>query len=133
MNEPDIVTPTDVQEGALPENVVPNSSDTSSSEPNSGDAAVIADASVTSNLSFLLDAELEATIRFGNRQLLLRDILALIPGDVVELEQHINEPAQLIVSGRAIAKGEVVVVGGNFGLRITEVTSTSQRAEAIGA
>lgn len=89
------------------------------------------EASVAANLCLLLDAELEATIRFGKRQLPLGEILGLAPGDVVELEQHVDEPAHLIVAGRAIAKGEVVVVDGNFGLRITEVASASQRAEAI--
>jgi flagellar motor switch protein FliN/FliY len=93
--------------------------------------AAAPDASVATNLSLLLDAELGATIRFGNRELLLREILGLTPGDVVELDQHVDEPAQLIVAGRAIARGEVVVVDGNFGLRITEVASASQRAEVI--
>jgi flagellar motor switch protein FliN/FliY len=113
-----------------------------SSEPNPAQAelpesgtnpqrAAAPDAAVATNLSLLLDAELGATIRFGNRELLLREILGLTPGDVVELDQHVDEPAQLIVAGRAIARGEVVVVDGNFGLRITEVASASQRAEVI--
>jgi flagellar motor switch protein FliN len=83
------------------------------------------------NLALLLDAELEATIRFGRREIPLKEILGLGPGDVVELDQRVDEPAQLIVAGRTIAKGEVVVVDGNFGLRITEVASASQRAEAV--
>src|SRR5262249_36076382 len=100
-------------------------------EPTQPNVTTTSDAPVTTNLSLLLEAELDATIRFGNRHMPLREILRLVPGDVVELEQHVNEPAQLIVAGRAIAKGEVVVVDGNFGLRITEVASTIQRAEAI--
>jgi len=84
-----------------------------------------------SNLHLLLDVELEATIRFGERELLLRDIFALMPGSVVELNQTLNEPAELLVAGRTIARGEVVVVDGNFGLRVTEVASRTQRAAAL--
>lgn len=83
------------------------------------------------NLNLLLDIELEATIRFGEREMLLRDILGLLPGAVVELNQSVSEPADLLVAGRLVARGEVVVVDGNFGLRVTEVASPSQRAEIL--
>src|SRR5262249_36983201 len=82
-----------------------------------------------SNLDLLLDVELEATIRFGQREMLLKEIYGLMPGTVIELDQTINEPAQLLVAGRTVAWGEVVVVDGNFGLRVTEVASKNQRAE----
>ncbi len=84
-----------------------------------------------SNLELLLDVELEATIRFGEREMALRDIFGLTPGAVVELNQMVNEPAELLVAGRLIARGEVVVVDGNFGLRVTEVAGPGQRAELI--
>ena len=84
-----------------------------------------------SNLELLLDVELEATIRFGQREMLLRDIFGLTPGAVVELNQLVNDPADLLVAGRLIARGEVVVVDGNFGLRVTEVASPGQRAELL--
>jgi flagellar motor switch protein FliN/FliY len=83
------------------------------------------------NLELLLDVELEATIRFGEKEMLLRDVLGLMPGAVIELNQMVNEPASLLVAGRLIARGEVVVVDGNFGLRVTEVTSRGQRAELL--
>jgi flagellar motor switch protein FliN len=83
------------------------------------------------NLALVLDVELEATIRFGERQMLLRDIFGLMAGAVVELDQMVNEPAQLFVAGRLVARGEVVVVDGNFGLRITEVASVNERVAAI--
>jgi flagellar motor switch protein FliN len=79
------------------------------------------------NLALLLDVELEATIRFGQRDMLLREVFGLMPGAVVELDQLVNEPAELLVAGRLIARGEVVVVDGNFGLRVTEVAATGQR------
>jgi flagellar motor switch protein FliN len=84
-----------------------------------------------SNLDLLLDVELEATIRFGRHEMLLRDIFGLMPGAVVELDQMVNEPAELLVAGRLIARGEVVVVDGNFGLQVTEVASVGQRAEIL--
>jgi flagellar motor switch protein FliN len=85
------------------------------------------------NLELLLDVELEATIRFGEKEMLLRDVLGLIPGAIVELDQLVSEPAELLVAGRHIARGEVVVVDGNFGLRVTEVVSRGQRAEILQA
>jgi flagellar motor switch protein FliN/FliY len=84
-----------------------------------------------SNLELLLDVELDATIRFGRHEMLLRDILGLMPGVVVELDQLVNEPAELLVAGRLIARGEVVVVDGNFGLQVTEVASDRLRAEVL--
>ena len=131
MNDQNIAPPSMTQEVGLSGNEGTESGAGGLEAPGKVGVGTVSDASVTTNLSLLLDAELEATIRFGNRQLPLREILGFVPGDVVELEQHVNEPAQLIVAGRAIAKGEVVVVDGNFGLRITEVASTIQRAEAI--
>jgi flagellar motor switch protein FliN len=85
----------------------------------------------TPNLALLLDVELEATIRFGQRDMLLREVFDLVPGAVIELNQLVNEPVELLVAGRLIARGEVVVVDGNFGLRVTEVAANSQRAALI--
>jgi flagellar motor switch protein FliN len=83
------------------------------------------------SLDLLLDVELEATIRFGGRQLPLREILSMTVGSVVELDKRIDEPAELFVAGRLIARGEVVVVEGNFGLRVTEVVSSPATAEFL--
>jgi flagellar motor switch protein FliN/FliY len=91
------------------------------------------DPPLASNLGLLLDVELEATIRFGAREMLLREIFGLVPGAVVELKQMVNEPAELLVAGRLVARGEVVVVEGNFGLRVTEVASRGQRAALVQA
>jgi flagellar motor switch protein FliN len=86
-----------------------------------------------SPLDLLLDVQLEATIRFGERQLLLRDILSARPGSVIELDRDLNQPADLLVAGRLIARGEVVVVDGNFGLRVTELANPGQRNQLIPA
>lgn len=86
-----------------------------------------------SNLDLLLDVVLEATLRFGERQMLLREILELHPGSVVELNRRIQEPAELLVAGRVIAHGEVVIVDGSYGLRITDVAHPHQRLESVEA
>ena len=83
------------------------------------------------SLDLLMDVELEATSRFGGCQLPLREILAMTAGSVVELDKRVDEPAELFVAGRLIAKGEVVVVDGSFGLRVTEVVSASSGEAAL--
>jgi len=79
----------------------------------------------------LQDIELEATLQFGSRELALREILELGPGDVIELDRHVAEPVDLVVGDRIVARGEVVVLSGNFALRITEVATPQLRLESI--
>lgn len=82
-------------------------------------------------IELLLDVELEATLRFGCRELPLGEILDLGPGDVVELDRHVADPVDLIVGDKIVARGEVVLVNGNFGLRVTEVAAPRKRLESI--
>jgi flagellar motor switch protein FliN len=82
-------------------------------------------------LELLLDVELEASLRFGSREMPLGEILDLGPGDVVELDRHVAEPVDLIVGDKIVARGEVVLVNGNFGLRVTEVAAPRKRLESI--
>jgi flagellar motor switch protein FliN/FliY len=84
------------------------------------------------HLDLLLDVQLEATIRFGEGQLLLRDVLSASPGAIFELDRELNAPADLLVAGRLMARGEVVVVNGNFGLRITELAANPSAALLAG-
>ena len=79
----------------------------------------------------LLEVELEAVVRFGSRSLELRELLELGPGDVVEMDRLITDPVDLIVGDRIVARGEVVLVEGNFGLRITEVAEPVRRLESV--
>ncbi|MGO9646873.1 MAG: flagellar motor switch protein FliN [Terriglobales bacterium] len=79
------------------------------------------DPAVEGNLDLLMDVALEVTLRFGERNLLLREILELGAGSVVELDRKVGEPADLLLDGRIVARGEVVVVDGNYGLRVLEV------------
>ncbi len=79
----------------------------------------------------LMEIELDATLQFGSRELPLRDVLALSLGDVLELNRHVNEPVDLVVGDRIIARGEVVILGGNFALLVTEVAAPQLRLESI--
>lgn len=82
-------------------------------------------------LDLLLDIELEATLRFGSTELPLRQVLELGPGDVLQLDRHVREPVDLVVGDRIVARGEVVLVDGNFGLQVTEVAEPRRRLETI--
>ncbi len=82
-------------------------------------------------VNLLYDLELDATLQFGSREVPLREVLELGPGDVVELNRHVSEPVDLVVGDRIIARGEVVVVSGNFALRVTEVATPQMRLESI--
>jgi flagellar motor switch protein FliN/FliY len=86
----------------------------------------------SSNLELLLDVRLDATIRFGQKHMLLREILELRPGTAIALDRQVQEPVELLVGGRVVAQGEVVIVDGNYGLRITEILSPQQRIESLG-
>jgi flagellar motor switch protein FliN/FliY len=82
-------------------------------------------------IGLLCDVELDATLQFGSREMFLREVLELGPGDVVELDRYVSEPVDLIVGDRIVARGEVVVVNGNFALRVTEVAVPQLRLESI--
>ena len=88
-------------------------------------------ATLSPGIELLLDVELEASLRFGCRELPLGEILDLGPGDVVQLDRHVSDPVDLIVGDKIVARGEVVLVNGNFGLRITEVAAPRKRLETI--
>lgn len=82
-------------------------------------------------IELLLDVELEASLRFGCREMNLGELLDLGPGDVVELDRHIADPVDLLVGDKIVARGEVVLVNGDFGLRVTEVAAPRKRLESI--
>ena len=75
-----------------------------------------------------MDVGLEVKLRFGTRHMLLREVLALSAGVVVELENNIHSPVDLLLDGRLIAHGDVVVVDGKYGLRITDVVDYAPAA-----
>ena len=83
------------------------------------------------NYDLLMEVELDAMVRFGSREMQLGELLELGPGDVVELDRHVSDPVDLIVGDKIVARGEVVLINGNFGLRVTEVAEPMRRLESI--
>jgi flagellar motor switch protein FliN/FliY len=84
------------------------------------------------NIDLLLDVELPITISFGETEMQLKDVLKLGVGSVIELDKSVNDPVTVIVNQKPIAKGEVVMVEGNYGVRILEVESTAERIRSLG-
>ena len=82
-------------------------------------------------IGLLNDIDLDATLRFGSCDMTMEEVLGLGPGAVIELDRHTSEPVDLVVGDRIVARGEVVVVSGNFALRITEVAAPQLRLESI--
>jgi len=85
----------------------------------------------TAGIDLLLDVELEASLRFGSREMRLNEVLDLGAGDVVELDRHVSDPVDLLVGDKIVARGEVVLVNGSFGLRVLEVAEPKKRLESI--
>ncbi|HOZ45060.1 MAG TPA: FliM/FliN family flagellar motor switch protein [Candidatus Hydrogenedentes bacterium] len=84
-----------------------------------------------SEVERVLDIKLVATARLGRVEMPISDILALGPGSIVEVGHLIDEPIELLVNDKLIARGDVVVVDEKFGLRITEIVSPAQRIESL--
>ena len=83
-------------------------------------------------LDFLYDIPLQISVEVGRSKILLRDLLKMTEGYVIELDKLAGEPLDLYVNSRLIAKGEAVMVGDKFGIRLTDVVSTSDRIENLG-
>jgi flagellar motor switch protein FliN/FliY len=86
-------------------------------------AATAASAARSWGIDMLRDVEMEVTCELGRTRMTVRQLLALAPGDVVELDRLAGAPADLLVNGTLLARGEVVVIDESFGLRITEIVT----------
>ena len=93
-------------------------------------AAVVAGAKPGS-MELLLDVELPVSVSFGRAHLPLKDVIKLTCGSIVELNRSVSEPVDVIVNNCVIARGEVVVVEGNFGIRIKQVISRQERLRTL--
>ncbi len=85
----------------------------------------------SAGIDLLLDVELETSLRFGSREMRLNEVLDLGAGDVIELDRHVSDPVDLLVGDKIVARGEVVLVNGSFGLRVLEVAEPKKRLESI--
>ncbi len=83
------------------------------------------------NIDILMDVKLPISIELGRTEMTIRDILGLSAGSVVELNKLAGEPVELLVNNKVIAKGEVVVVDENFGLRVTSLISPEDRIKSL--
>ncbi|HNR87200.1 MAG TPA: flagellar motor switch protein FliN [Spirochaetota bacterium] len=79
------------------------------------------------NISLLLDVPMTLTVELGRTRQLVKDILGLGEGSIIELDKLAGEPVDLLVNGKLIAKGEVVVIDENFGVRVTDIVSPAER------
>ena len=72
------------------------------------------------SLDLVLDIKVNVTVQLGSCELPMREVLALVPGTILQLAQKANEPVSLHVNQKLVARGEVVLVGDSFGIRVTE-------------
>jgi len=84
-------------------------------------------------LDFILDIPLEISVEIGRTKMLIKDLLKLNQGSIIELEKFAGEPVEIYVNGKLMAKGEVIVVNDKFGVRITEIISAQERVRKLGS
>ena len=83
------------------------------------------------NLDFILDIPMQVSVQLGSTKMLIRDLLQLGQGSVVELEKLAGEPLEVLVNHQLVARGEVVVVNEKFGIRLTDVVSAVERIQHL--
>ncbi len=83
------------------------------------------------NLDFILDIPLQVAVELGRTSILIKDLLQLGQGSVLELDKLAGEPLEILVNGKMVAKGEVVVVNEKFGIRLTDIISPIERIETL--
>jgi len=83
------------------------------------------------NIDRIMDIDLPLTVSFGRTRMLLKDVMKLGTGSIIELDRAADDPVDLWVNDKRVARGEVVIVGGNYGVRITEVEELSERINTL--
>lgn len=83
------------------------------------------------NIDFLLDIPVSVTVELGRTKLLLKDLLKLGEGAILELDKFEGEPVDILVNNKLIAKGEVVIVNERFGVKIIDIISTQERVKQL--
>ena len=96
-----------------------------------GVAAADSAAEERSRLDVILDIELPLVVRFGRTEMPLKTLTRLGPGSVIDLGRSPEDPVEVLVSNRVVAHGEVVVVSGNYGIRILDVVSPAERIRTV--
>jgi flagellar motor switch protein FliN/FliY len=83
------------------------------------------------NLELILDVPLGVSVELGRVRMPVRQLLSLTAGSVIELAKLAGEPLDVLINGRAVARGEAVMVNDKFGVRLTEIVSQSERVERL--
>ncbi len=83
------------------------------------------------SLKRLLDIEIDIVVRFGSTKMHLAEILKIGSGSIIELDRTVDEPVELLVNGHLLARGQVVVINGYYGVKITEVVSAFEKTTSI--
>ncbi len=83
------------------------------------------------DIEFLLDIPVEISVQLGKSRMLIKELLQLGQGSVIELEKIAGEPMEILANHRLIARGEVVVVNEKFGVRLTDIISTKERLSTL--
>jgi flagellar motor switch protein FliN/FliY len=83
------------------------------------------------NIERLMDVEMSVTVRFGSTEVPLRDVVRFGVGSMIELDRTVDEPVELLVNNYPFARGEVVVVDGYYGVRVTEINSPEERSQTL--
>jgi flagellar motor switch protein FliN/FliY len=83
------------------------------------------------NLDLLLDVEIPISVEVGRTRMSLDEVLRLVPGSVIALDKKAEEPVDLRVNGKLVARGEVVLVDDTYGLRITQIVDAQGRIESL--
>lgn len=87
--------------------------------------------SIGSNIDRLLDVEMNVTVRFGTAEVPLREVVRYGVGSMIELNRSVDEPVELLVNNYPFARGEVVVVDGYYGVKVTEIGSQEDRSQTL--
>jgi flagellar motor switch protein FliN/FliY len=82
-------------------------------------------------LEFILDVALQVTVEVGRTRMTIQDLLQLGQGSVIELEKLAGEPLDIYINGKAVARGEAVIVNDKFGVRLTDIISPEDRIEGL--
>jgi len=83
------------------------------------------------NIDFILDIPMQVTVQVGSTKMVIRELLQLGQGSVIELEKLAGEPMEVLVNNKLVARGEVVVVNEKFGVRLTDVISAAERVQQL--
>jgi flagellar motor switch protein FliN len=87
----------------------------------------------SNNLELILDVSAKVTVELGRTEMFIKDVLSLNIGSVIEIDKLAGEPVDVLINDKLIARGEVVVINENFGVRLTEIIGAEQRIKKLGA